>query len=225
LSIIPTNQQLVQEIAGLIGPAASPALATASQGDDLFEGFLFALAVDAADSIGAGVSYEDSTGTQTTSLTLRTSPGRIWSTTPLYTHAVIDFPNVDSLEVHVGVFVSGRSTVAHECDVVIIDRTEAERCRRDFVNPRSSKCPLSVEAKFYSTPLGIGLGREFSGLSGDLSASLSMFVTNTDGASVARLLSHRFPVGAYHPHVTPNTTASDDFRGIVRKVLQRYRAQ
>ena len=221
----PSDQQLLAEIGALLPSAVTPALSPSSKGNDLFEAYLFAVIIDAGESLGATVSFEDSNEVATNQLTLRTSPGRIYSTIPNYTHAVLSFTNVDPLEVHVGVFVNGRSGVPHECDVAVIDRAEAIRSRHQNVNPRSAKARFTVEAKFYTSPVGIALGREFAGLWSDLSASLSAFATNNNGENVARLLSHRCPVGSYHPGVIPNSLAADDFRGVARKVLERYLAQ
>lgn len=221
----PSNNDLIAEIRRLLPSAITPALSPSSKGNDLFEGFLFMLVIDAAKSVGAKVTYEDPHETPTRTLTLRTSPGRIYTTSPAYTHAVFGFGGADPLEAHVGIYVAGRSTVAHECDVAVITKAEAQRARTLGVHPRSSKARFTVEAKFYSTPLGIALAREFTGLRSDLSAQTSLFVTNTTAESVARLLSHRCPVESYHPHVLPQSEAAADFRSMARKALQRYIAQ
>jgi hypothetical protein len=82
-----------------------------------------------------------------------------------------------------------------------------------------------VEAKFYASPLGIRLAREFAGLCGDLSATHASFVSNTSADNVARLLSHRFNLGAFHPRVIPGSEPAADFRSYVRQLLRRYREQ
>jgi len=222
---VPSNGDLIREIRRLLPNTITPALSPSSKGNDLFEGFLFMLVLDAARSMHARVRYEDPQEVPTRTLTLRTSPGRIYTTAPAYTHAVLEFDGADPLEAHVGIYVAGRSTVAHECDVAVIDKAEAQRSRMQGVHPRSSKARFTVEAKFYSTPLGIALAREFTGLRSDLSAQTSLFVTNTTAESVARLLSHQCPVESYHPHVLPHSEAAADFRSTARKALQRYVAQ
>ena len=222
---IPPNSDLIAEIRRLLAAAITTALSPSSKGNDLFEAFLFMLVVDAAKSMGAAVRYEDPHETPTRTLRLRTAPGRIYTTSPAYTHAVFVFDRADPLEAHVGIYVAGRSTVAHECDVAVVDKAEAQRARALGVHPRSSKGRFTVEAKFYATSLGIALAREFTGLRSDLSAQTSLFVTNTTAESVARLLSHRCPVESYHPHVLPQSEAAADFRSMARKALQRYVAQ
>jgi hypothetical protein len=202
----------------------TPRLA-ASRGNDLFEAYLFALSVEAAESIGLTPWFETRSGHRTRQLFLRTSPGNIYSHAVDYTHAVLELDNVPPLELHVGIYVAGKSTVVHECDVCMLDRAEAARCRNEGLHPRSSKVKFAVEAKFYGSPLGIALAREFTGLCADLSATHTSFVSNTTAENVARLLSHRSGVGAFHPDVTPGSSASADVRSHVRQLLRRYQEQ
>jgi hypothetical protein len=223
--MLPSDTDLLQEINSLVGRLVRPSLSSISRGNDLFEAFLFALAIDAARSVGATVTFEDASETTTRTLILRTSPGRIYAMSPSYVHAVLGFPHVPPLEVHVGIFIAGRSTVPHEADLCVLEKREAQRCRLQGVHPRSSKVRLSVEAKFYGSPLGIRLVREFAGLCSDLSAGNSSFVSNTTAENVARFMSHRFGVGAFHPGVKPGSRAAGDFRSHVRQLLRRYQEQ
>lgn len=48
-------------------------------GHDLYEVYLFGLCIEAATSIGMGVSFMDATGWPKHDLILRTSPSSIWS--------------------------------------------------------------------------------------------------------------------------------------------------
>jgi hypothetical protein len=50
---------------------------------------------------------------------------------------------------------------------------------------------IAVECKFYSTPLQLHLARAFIGLTSDLSADKSLFVTNSASDSLERLLTAR----------------------------------
>jgi len=52
---LPSNDDLIAEIRRLLPTAITPALSPSSKGNDLFEGFLFMLVIDAAKSIGANV--------------------------------------------------------------------------------------------------------------------------------------------------------------------------
>ncbi len=180
---------LLQQISVALGSAISPDLTTASDVSDVFEAYVFALVIEAAVTEGATVVYRDVHGNEAATFVFRSSPGHIYSRTHSYTHAVITFRGKLSLEVHMGVRVIGKSGVLHECDVAVIRQTEAEICRRQEVAPRSSKVPIAIECKFYSTPLQLHLGRGFVGLTTDLSVRWPMLVTNSSSASVEQLLS------------------------------------
>ena len=90
---------------------AAVSYSTASEANDIYEGFAFSLVVATARKSGAAVHYEDVTGSKTHSLVFRTRPGRLWSTRHNYTHAVVEFGTAPALEVHVGVYVQGSSGV------------------------------------------------------------------------------------------------------------------
>lgn len=182
---------LLTPIQAILGPSLSPSLSTASATSDIFEAYAFTLVVEAARTEGASISYRDVFGRIPTTFVFRTSPGYIFSTIHPYTHAVIMFPNKPPLEAHVGVRVVGKSKVLHECDVAVIEQAEAETCRQRQVPPRSSQVLIAVECKFYSTPLQLHLARAFIGLTSDLSANKSFFVTNSSSNSLEKLLSGR----------------------------------
>ncbi len=185
------NKVLLNEIQSILGSSISPSLSAASAGSDLFEGFVFCLAIQAAKTEGAAVYYSDVSGNIPKSFVFRTSPGYIYSQMHQYTHAVIIFPDKLPLETHIGVRVVGKSGVLHECDVAIIEQAEAEMCRQRKVPPRSSKVFVAMECKFYSTTLKLDLARSFIGLLSDISPKESVFVTNSSSSSVEKLLSAR----------------------------------
>ncbi|UKD55228.1 hypothetical protein L3Q65_46525 [Amycolatopsis sp. FU40] len=74
------------------------------------------------------------------------------------------------LEVHAGVAVISKSKVAHEADVPVLPEGIASRCRMLGIDPRSHQAVLVAEGKYYSSPLTLGMGRQFRGLDADLSA-------------------------------------------------------
>jgi hypothetical protein len=153
-----TPSPLLTEIQRTLG-SISVSYTAASQVNDVFEGFVFAAAVDAGANYGATVEYRDVHGTVTRHLRFRTSPGRIYSTTHRYTHAVLDFSDSPRLEVHVGVQVLGKSGVLHECDVLVLPEEEAALCRQNEVAPKGSRCLLAIECKYYGSYLALGLAR------------------------------------------------------------------
>jgi hypothetical protein len=182
---------LLNEIANTFGSAISSSLTTASDTSDIFEAYVFSLVLEAAQIEGATIAYSNVSGGKPRNFIFRTSPGYIFSKTRNYTHAVILFPNKAPLEAHVGVRVVGKSDVLHECDVAVIEQVEAEICRQRQVPPRSSKVLIAVECKFYSTPLQLHLARAFIGLTADLSAHESVFVSNSSSDSLEKLLTGR----------------------------------
>ena len=183
------RNSLVQEIGNILGTAPPYMAGSAASACDDFEVYIFALAIDAARREGAQIRYLNRNGLPTQTLIFRTSPGAIYSSTNGYAHTQIQFPGCPALEAHVGILVAGKSSVVHECDVVVLHKAEADTCRREQVHPRHSKVILAVECKFYSTNLGIDLARSFLGLTEEIQHSDRYFVANTSSKSVEKMLS------------------------------------
>jgi hypothetical protein len=185
-----TADDLLRELRTHLGAAVS--YTTASQANDIYEGFLFSLVVATARKSGAMIRYEDVRGKRAHSLTFRTSPGRLYSTRRNYTHAVVEFGTAPPLEVHVGVKVEGSSGVEHECDVMVVDAQEAALCRREKTFPRAGKCLLVIECKYYTAHLPLGQARGFAGLSADMgNRAHPIFVANIGSGSVTKYLTGR----------------------------------
>lgn len=217
-------ENLLREIRLALDPLP-PSLTGASHGSDLYEAYLFTLILTAARSEGAAITFETIHGTRPIdTFYFRTSPGHIYSTAWPYTHAIVELPGKNPLEVHVGVRVVGKSQVLHECDVALIDRQEAANCRATSREPSSSKVILAVEAKFYSASLSLGLGRGFIGLASDLSAKYSCFVANTTSASVARLLAHN-KTQNWFDDATVGSNAVGRLESFFETVLHNYKAR
>ena len=160
-----------------------------SNASDIFEAYVFSLIIRAAEDEGGDISFIDVNGSVASKLIFRTSPGYIYSRLKPYTHAVIRFTGKPNLETHVGIMVAGRSEVLHECDVVVIDQSEAETCRRERVQPRATKLLISVECKFYSAQLKLDLARSFLGLVKEFSGKDLFFVSNTNSENVEKVFS------------------------------------
>src|SRR5262245_57594940 len=123
---VPIRDGLLAEIMNALDAAIVPNLTSSSQGADLYEAYIWSLVVQAAQSEWGTVSYLNVSGRPVTSdFVFRTSPRNIYSDSQPYSHARISFPNCPHLEVHVGIFVAGKSGVAHECDVAVLRRSEA----------------------------------------------------------------------------------------------------
>lgn len=185
------EDDLLNEIKKTLGKTITPSLCTKSASSDLYEAYALSLVIEAAKREGATVQYRDPDDNPTSNFVFRTSPGYLWSKTHLYTFAFIQFPNVEPLEAHVGVRVSGKSGVLHEFDVCVLNGSEGQYSRSNHFHPRSPKMLIGIECKFYSSGLSLGLGRQFIGLGADVTAKRTYFVTNQSSASVEKLLSAR----------------------------------
>lgn len=190
---MPLRPGLMAEIATALAGLPSANLTSASAGYDLYEAYVWALVLQAARREGATISFKARDGSVPTSFWFRTSPSHIGSNAHNYCHAEISFPGKPLLEAHVGVFVAGRSQVAHECDVAVLYKTEADTCRDKNVHPRSGKVVMAVECKFYmGSTIGINLGRSFLGLLNDVYHGDRFFIGSSDSPNVSKLFAkHR----------------------------------
>jgi hypothetical protein len=219
----PDELALLAAIRSAITPLP-PSLVNSSHGSDLFEAYLFTLIVQAARLEGGSVTYETVAETTPTQFYFRTSPGHIYSRLHPYTHAVIDFGTRPPLEAHLGILVAGKSQVLHECDVAVLDRAEAQECRRNRTEPRSRTLTITAEAKFYTTALGLNLARSFVGLISDLSASFPCFVANTTSVSAMRLLSARRD-RHWYDNVMVGQSSVDNLRSFFATAFHHYKAR
>jgi hypothetical protein len=166
-------------------------VAFAGAASDAFELYTLALVLRAASEERGAIRFESAQEVANpSSLHFRTSPGSIYSDTKNYSHAVIEFPAGLSFEAHIGVYVEGLAGVVHECDVLVIDKSEGQFCRRNRVHPKKVSTVLTAECKLYAGTLGIALGRQFLGVTADLGSDGRFFLSNKGGRSVDRVLAH-----------------------------------
>lgn len=214
-------KQLLAEIQALL-PTLDTSYSDSSAANDLYEGFVFSILVRAAESAGGDVRYLNQEEAAATELVFRTSPGMIHSTKHDYTHAEITFPDCPPLEAHIGIRVEGRSGVLHECDVLVLPRSEARAARSRKVAPRGSTILIAVECKYYTSPIGIALGREFQGLHADASTKEPRFVSNLCSKNVERYLTH---LGReWNSLVVPSSVPASDLESAFRRSFSRYKA-
>lgn len=190
---MPLRLALLNDVGAVLGAALPVSLTTSSYASDLYEAYLFSLICQAARDEGGSVGFRSIGSATPTTFIFRTSPGYISSTNRDYGYAVIEFPNKPVLEGHISVRVTGASQVLHECDICVLLQDEADLCRYSggSVAPRAAKVIISVEAKFYGSSLGLGLGRGFLGFTMDVYAYKAFFVINRNAASIEKLLSHK----------------------------------
>jgi len=139
-----------------------------------------------------------------------------------YTHAVLDFPGCDSLEVHVGVRVQGRSGVLHECDVLVLSAAEADLSRDKEVAPRGTRSLLAVECKYYAGHLSLYLARGFHGLHSDLGLKFPFFVSNMRAQRIERYLTYHNR--SWETNVIPSSREERFFESQVREAFKRYQS-
>ncbi|WP_207460265.1 hypothetical protein [Azospirillum sp. SYSU D00513] len=217
---MPLRPHLMAEIQSALSLAITPNLTAASDGADLYEAYVWALVLEAAQSEGGNITFKDINGNTIDGVAhaqfhFRTSPGAISSDRHPYSHAEIHFQKCPLLEAHVGIYIAGKSQVRHECDVAVLFSDEAEFCRQQKTHPRCSKVVLAAECKYYiDSDLGINLGRSFLGLIQDIQKKNRFFVSTKDGESVKKLFARhekRYELG-----MSPLTT------NIERRLLSNF---
>ncbi|MFJ8040451.1 hypothetical protein ACIRBX_08090 [Kitasatospora sp. NPDC096147] len=216
-----TKAELVAAIEKAIG-TLQQVYRNGADESDLYEASLLALCLDAAGAAGGTVLLTQNGIDPAPALRFRRAPGNIWSGN--FTYALVSFPGTSKqLEVHLGVFVvAGRSKVAHECDVAILDHQEAERSRQGFVHPRNSKLVAAIEAKHYSASPSLGIGRAFLGLAQELGEKNSSLVyPSKSSANLAGLIAKR-PSEAYS-ELLPGTPAADRLRSRLDQAIRNWK--
>lgn len=220
-----TLHQLLTRLGDVLPQALPSALtvdgASPTAGNDLYEAFLFTLVLKAARSEGYDVSFANGSGQFPTEFRLRRSPGRL--PTGRFTHAVLTLPstNKSPLEVHTGVAVIGKSKVAHEADVLVLPASAAQRCRQLRIDPSSRYAILVVEGKYYTTPVSLGMGRQFLGLEIDLSAWYKVLAATVTSSTVVHLLEGRKKL--YEVGVLPGRKAEHDTQERFAIALRAYK--
>ena len=154
----------------------------------------------------------------------RRSPGNIYQSPSSrnFTHFVFERSGVPTLEAHIGIKVTGKSDVEHECDVALLPQDTARSCRQHRVHPRSTRLLFSAECKFLTSRVPLCLGRGFVGLATELGSQYGKchFVVNTTSPSVMKMLSRQNR--QCHEGVRPGARSIETFRSACHLVLQQY---
>jgi hypothetical protein len=190
---------------------------------DVYEGYAFALVIQAAVAAGGRIRYEDRFGNSVNDLVFRTSPSMLYSTTHPYTHAVIRFRGCPLLETHVGVRVQGKSGVLHECDVLVLPKAEAELSRTREVAPRGTRSLIAIECKYYAGHLSLQLARGFQGLHADLGVKNSYFIANIKAQRIQKYLNYHNR--KWEHGVLPASKESDFFVSQLREAFKGYQSR
>ena len=165
------REQLLSEIRAALQHAGTSWIEQSDLGD-LFEAYVLAGLVQAARDEGWGVSLLDMREQPAGQALFRGSPGNIYASPSSrnFTHFVFERSGVPTLEAHIGIKVTGKSDVEHECDVALLPQDTARSCRMHRVHPRSTRLLFSAECKFRTSRVPLQLGREFVGLATELSS-------------------------------------------------------
>ena len=195
-----------------------------SELDDLFEAYVLTGLLLAARAEQWTVSLHDIFGAPADSALFRRSPGNIYSSSGSqnFTHFVLARAGVMPLEAHIGIKLTGKSDVEHECDVAVLPQYDADLCRRNRVHPRSTRLVFSAECKFLAGAIPLHMGRGFIGLATELTSRYGEchFVVNTSSPPVMKMLArqkrHR------HAEVRPGTERFATFQSACRGILDSY---
>lgn len=216
-----TRAQLIAAVEAAIGTLAATYRNTADE-SDLYEAALLTIAIDAARRAGGTEILTNNGVAPAPSIVFRRGPGNLW--TGGFAFAVVSFPNSPKqLEIHLGVKVAGRSSVAHECDVAILDAVECERSRVGSVHPRNGAVIGALEAKHYQASPGLDIGRGFMGLSDELGAKKCALVfPSTASANLDVLIARKSP--ECFPEVEPNSAAAIRLASHFEQRIRNWRA-
>jgi hypothetical protein len=217
------KDDLLTEISSILAPGGADVI-SASDLDDLYEAYVVTALVQAALAEQWAVQLEDIDETATATALFRRSPGNIYPTPggQTFTHFALSKAGVPDLEAHIGIKVTGKSDVEHECDVAVLPKEAARFCRTNRVHPRSARLLFAAECKYYLGNITLGLGRAFIGLATEMSSQYGEchFVVNTSSPSVMKMLARQ--KRRRHEDVRPATGRFESLREACRELLHGY---
>jgi len=214
---------LIDSIESVLTGITGTGYTSASDIDDVYEGYVLSRFIHAAAALGWSWTLETPAGPAGPLLRFRCGPGVIHSPTE-FTFARLTHPDQEDLEAHLGIMVAGRSEVAHEYDLAVITRAAADTARLTHQPPPWDSVAVHAECKFYSGALSLGLGRALRGLSADCRLRLrgGLVSNGPEVESIRDLLKHH---GAYYrPNGLPGSSGETDLDADLRKRLSRWMA-
>jgi len=226
---MPTDPALLSQIEATLGGIVQTANLANRKPWDIYEVYLWSLVLEAARTLNAIIRFEDVFGQNAPTLTFRVSPGTVFPASgkpnpTRYTHAVVTLGAAPPLEIHQGIYITGKSGLPHECDVAVITRDEAVACRTaGDAHPRCAKTILAVECKYLTSNPGIDLAREFIGLTADVWNENRFFVCNLSQSAVQKFLTHHKRKWS-HDTIPSNLTVVSELRSLFQRVFREYMA-
>lgn len=216
-----TADELIAAVERALG-VLTPAYRSQADESDLYEAALLAIAVSAAEAAGGTCLLTEDGLAPSSQVRFRRAPGNLWL--GQCTYGLVSFPTTSAqLEVHLGVYVVGASGIAHECDVALLSHEEAERSRRGAVHPRRQGLIGSIEAKHYVASPGIGVGRGFLGLAGELGSKKCALVFPARSSANLSTLIARKPSECFD-ELTPDSAAAVRLRSHLDQAIRNWLA-
>lgn len=189
------SSSMLPTIQAALSTAATLGYNGASAAHDVYEGYVLALLLQAADAEKWTAELRDGSDNPTTHAVFRMGPGRLHSGN--FTHVRLTKPGKVDLEAHIGVKVRGASSIAHEFDLLLLPSAVAATCRRTNRDPFCADVVAHAEVKYYGGDLSLPVGRAVVGLAVDCgmtapfpSKGRSVLVTNQNGPTVETLVQH-----------------------------------
>lgn len=164
----PSSPDFIKEFQSGVSASWKSADLSRKKTYSLFELYVVKLMIEAAISEGATVRYCDGEGKECRNPWFCTGPHQIYD--PTYPYVKLYFLHRRILEIHTGVKCLGKSGIEHECDIAVLRQTHAQTCRKNKRQPQYNNLVMSVECKFYTSSIHLGMSREFVGLTMDLTA-------------------------------------------------------
>ncbi len=175
-------QSALQSIA-----ASTPVLSSKVRADKLYEIFILTCIVRALRLLNVQMEFKDSSDNPTRNIIFRLGPGLIYnpSSSPGFVHFSYQGREY---EIQNSIRVLGVSNVLHELDICIISREEADKCRRNQINPKQSTIKMIAECKYYGASLPLHLGREYLGLGKEFGIRIKTLVSNQGSEEIHSLI-------------------------------------
>lgn len=211
------SSSLLTDVEAALGLSVDLGYASKAKDHDLYEAYVLTLLLVAADAAGWTLDLRDGWGHAVTAPVFRLGPGRITSRD--YTFARMTKAGRAPLEAHLGVKVSGQSSVVisaptmsgrllHEFDLIVLPESIASACRSTGDDPDHTAVTIHAEMKLYTGKLSLPLGRASIGMALECGLTAkSVLVTNQLGYTVQDLVEHHRV--AFRFNVLPSNSTAE----------------
>jgi len=171
--------------------AVIPLVVQQARTDKIYEVFVLTSLLRALREIGAQLEVRDADDQPTGVLWLRLSPGLLNGPMNAAGFVLVEY-NDNKFEIHSGLRVGGYSSVLHELDVSIIERSDAMECREKKENPEHWAVKALIECKFYGSKLPLSVGRQHLGLIDEFGVPMALLCANSFSSRIEAVLNGRY---------------------------------